>query len=490
MVDEILINVAPIETRVAQLDQGMLNEVVIERQSGRGVVGNIYSGKVVRVLPGMQAAFVDIGLERAAFLHVSDIVQFDEQGLEKRQGREEDIRLVVRDGQQLRVQVIKDPISSKGARLTTQLTVCARYLVYMPTSAHVGISQRLEDEQERDRLKHALAKAREQLELPGGFIIRTVAEGASIDDLVADLRFLQRLWGSIGNAPLGSKPSIIYEDLPLYLRVIRDFTTEDVKKIKVDSLYAYQKLMKFASHFEPEILDCIEHYQGERPIFDMYAIEDEINRALQARVDLKSGGHIVVEQTEAMTTVDVNTGGFVGKRNLEETIFKTNLEAAVTIGRQLRLRNIGGIVILDFIDMKDVEHRRQVVRALEKALAQDYAKTSISSVSDLGLVQMTRKRTRESLEQVICEPCSNCNGTGQVRSTESLCYEIFRELLRTARSYETGSILVLASTKIIDRLLDEEADTVADLEELTGKRIQFQVDTGFKDHQYEIVLAK
>ncbi len=489
MIDEILINVAPQETRVAQLDQGMLNEVVIERQSARGVVGNIYSGKVVRVLPGMQAAFVDIGLERAAFLHVSDIVQLDENGYETRTGRTEDVRQLVREGQQLRVQVIKDPINAKGARLTTQLTVCARYLVYMPTSNHVGISQRLESEEERNRLKTALSEAREQVSLPGGFIIRTVAEGATLEDLIADLKFLQRLWAQVGEAPLGSKPTIIYEDLPLYLRVIRDFTTEDVKKIRVDSLYAYQKLMKFASHFEPEILDCIEHYQGERPIFDMYSIEDEILRALQPRVELKSGGHIVVEQTEAMTTVDVNTGAFVGKRNLEETIFKTNLEAVTAIGRQLRLRNLGGIVILDFIDMKDVEHRRQVVRALEKVLANDYAKTSISSVSDLGLVQMTRKRTRESLEQVMCTPCDNCGGVGTVRSTETLCYEVFRELLRMARQYETEQFMVLGSPEIIDRLLDEESETVADLEELTNKRIQFQVDGAFKAHQYEIVLT-
>jgi len=489
MIDEILINVAPMETRVAQLDHGVLNEVVIERQSGRGVVGNIYSGKVVRVLPGMQAAFVEIGLERAAFLHASDIVQLDENGVEKRQGKVDDIRLLVREGQQLRVQVLKDPIGNKGARLTTQLTVCARYLVYMPTTTHIGISQRLESDEERIRLKETLQQALEQEPISGGFIIRTVAEGVSLDDLVADLRFLKRLWAQISESPLGTKPAIVHEDLPLYLRVIRDFTTEDVKKIRVDSLYAYQKLMKFASHFEPEILDGIEHYQGERPIFDLYAVEEEITKALQPRVELKSGGHIVIEQTEAMTTVDVNTGAFVGKRNLEETIFKTNLEAVAAIGRQMRLRNIGGIAILDFIDMKDVEHQRQVIRALEKVLAMDYAKTSISSVSDLGLVQMTRKRTRESLEQVLCTECPTCSGTGRIRSTETVCYEIFRELLRSAKSFERDQFMVLASADIIDRLLDEESTTVADLEELTDKRIQFQVDPSFSSFQYEIVLV-
>jgi len=489
MIDEILINVAPMETRVAQLDHGVLNEVVIERQSGRGVVGNIYSGKVVRVLPGMQAAFVEIGLERAAFLHASDIIQLDEQGVEKRQGKVDDIRLLVREGQQLRVQVLKDPIGNKGARLTTQLTVCARYLVYMPTTTHIGISQRLESEEERNRLKEILQQALTQEPIKGGFIIRTVAEGASLEDVIADLRFLKRLWGQVSDSPLGTKPAILYEDLPLYLRVVRDFTTEEVKKIRVDSLYAYQKLMKFASHFEPEILDAVEHYQGERPIFDLYAVEDEITKALKPRVELKSGGHIVIEQTEAMTTVDVNTGAFVGKRNLEETIFKTNLEAVAAIGRQMRLRNIGGIAILDFIDMKDVEHQRQVIRALEKVLAQDYAKTSISSVSDLGLVQMTRKRTRESLEQVLTTECPTCSGTGSIRSTETVCYEIFRELLRSAKSFDREQFMVLASAEIIDRLLDEESETVADLEELTDKRIQFQVDSSFSSSHYEIVLV-
>ncbi|ABD82445.1 ribonuclease G [Saccharophagus degradans] len=492
MTDEILVNCGPTETRVALVENGVLQEVYLERTRAKGFVGNIYKGKVVRVLPGMQAAFVDIGQERAGFIHVSDIETLPE-GAESRPRSDIDIREVVREGQELLVQVTKDPIGTKGARLTTQLSVSARYLVYMPNTPHIGISNRIEDAEERERLRTIVEKlaAEHAEEFPdGGFIIRTVAEGATEEEMRADIPFVYHLWHDLADSVKKAKaPSIIYEDLPLFMRTIRDFMRSNIEKVRIDSRESYARMDKFAKHYAPEIGGRLEHYPGERPLFDLYGVEEEIQRALDKKVVLKSGGYLVVEQTEAMSTIDVNTGAFVGSRNLEETIFKTNLEAAAAIARQLRLRNLGGIIILDFIDMLDKEHQRQVLRTLEKCLEKDRAKTSITGVSELGLVEMTRKRTRESLGQAMCESCPVCRGRGILKSPETVCYEIFREILRDARAYENEKFMVLASQVVIDLLLDEESANVADLESFIGRTIEFRVETVYNQEQYDIVLV-
>ncbi|VUD59905.1 Ribonuclease G [Thalassocella blandensis] len=493
MSEEILVNFGPTETRAALVENGVLQEVYVERARSKGYVGNIYLGKVVRVLPGMQAAFVDIGQERAGFIHVSDIAPLNEDGVEERSNDEADVRELLRQGQEILVQVTKDPIGTKGARLTTHLSVSARYLVYMPNTMHIGVSNRIEDDNERERLRSTVNKLAEEHKdkYPvGGFIIRTVAEGATEDELKADIPFVFHLWHDLADTiKNATAPCIIYEDLPLYMRTVRDLMRPNIEKVRIDSRECYASMEKFAKHYAPEIGGRLEHYPGERPLFDLYGVENEIQKALDTKVLLKSGGYLIVEQTEAMSTIDVNTGAFVGHRNLEETIFKTNLEAAAAIARQLRLRNIGGIIIIDFIDMKEEENKRQVLRTLEKCMEKDRAKTSITGVSELGLVEMTRKRTRESLGQVLCETCPVCQGRGSLKSAETVCYEIFREILREARTYENDKFLVLASQTVIDRLLDEESTSVADLELFIGRTIQFQVETMYNQEQYDIVLA-
>lgn len=491
MNEEILINMPPMETRVALVENGVLQEVYIERSASKGIVGNIYKGKVVRVLPGMQAAFVDIGLERASFIHASDIASVGEDGMEQRNGDEPGIRSLLHEGQTLVVQVVKDPIGTKGARLTTHLSVPARNLVYMPKTRHVGISQRIEDESERNRLREALDACvkEEEMDDKGGFIIRTAAEGAEQTDLMTDIRFLKRLWVALERKMKERKaPDIIYEDLSLAKRTLRDMVHPGLEKIRIDSRENFQNLKQFAADYMPELGDLIEHYQGERPIFEVYSIEDEIQKALGRKVELKSGGYLIIDQTEAMTTIDVNTGAFVGHRNLEETIFKTNLEAATALARQLRLRNLGGMIIVDFIDMQDAEHKRQVLRVLEKAMEKDYAKTTMTGMSELGLVEMTRKRTRESLEHVLCETCPVCEGRGSLKTAETICYQIFREIHREARAYENDNLLVLASQEVVDRLLDEESASVADLEEFIGITIQFQVEVMYSQEQFDVIL--
>ncbi|MFE8072121.1 ribonuclease G [Marinobacteraceae bacterium S3BR75-40.1] len=492
MSEEILINVTPVETRVALVENGMLQEAYIERTSRKGIVGNIYKGKVARVLPGMEAAFVDIGLERAAFIHASDVVNLaaDEEDASEGPKPVPDIRSLLREGQSLVVQVTKDPIGTKGARLTTQLSIPSRYLVYMPNVKHVGISQRIEDEQERERLRGLVEECAEELSFNGGgYIIRTAAENAGKDEVLGDMKYLHRLSQSI----LGRKegipaPSVIYQDLPLFIRTIRDLVRPQTEKVRIDSRESHQRVMTFVEEFVSEIGDKVEYYPGERPLFDLYSVEDEIQKALSRKVQLKSGGYVIFDQTEAMTTIDINTGAFVGHRNLEETIFKTNLEAARAISRQLRLRNLGGIIIIDFIDMDDTEHQRQVLRMLEKMLERDHAKTKITGVSELGLVEMTRKRTTESLGQLLCEPCPVCDGRGFLKTPETVCYEIFREILRVNRAYEAESYLVMASQNVVDRLLDEESDNVADLETFIEKSIKFQVEVMYSQEQYDVVL--
>jgi ribonuclease G len=487
--EEILVNVSPVETRVAVVENGIVQELHIERNHNKGYVGNIYKGKVVRVLPGMQAAFVEIGLARTAFIHAADIADLPLES-EGRRGELPDIRTLLREGQTLLVQVSKEPIGSKGARLTANLSLSSRYLVYLPHSAHIGVSIRIEDEEERERLRSLVATIVAERSISGGFILRTVAEGADAEALASDIAFLQKLWADFKEASAGAAaPSVIHTDMPLPLRALRDLARASLEKIRVDSRQCWQQMRNFAENYYPQLTDLIECYQGERPLLDLYGVEDEISRALDTRVPLKSNGYLIVEQTEAMTTVDVNTGAFVGRRNLEETIFKTNMEAAAAIVRQLRLRNLGGIIILDFIDMDDPEHERQVLRTLEKALEKDHAKTSITGVSELGLVEMTRKRTRESLGQMLCEPCPLCSGRGQIKSAQTVCYEIFREILREARAYENTKFLVLASQVVVDRLLDEDATYVADLETFIGRTVEFQVESLFTQEQYDVVLV-
>ena len=487
MSEEILINVTPPETRVAVIENGVLQEIIIERTSNRGLVGNIYKGKVCRVLPGMQAAFVDVGLARAAFLHASDIGNGNPGS--NGEGRGEGIDELVRVGGHIIVQVLKDPLGSKGARLTTNISIPSRYLVFMPELGNMGISQKIESEEERQRLRILLNNTAESIEINGGFIARTAAEGADESALEMDMYFLSRLWAAIQQrCKAASGIELVYEDMSLALRALRDLVGPDVEKVRIDSSKSHQKAIEFAQKFIPDIKPRIEYYPGERPLFDLYGVEDEIQKALERRVQLKSGGHLVIDQTEAMTTIDVNTGAFVGRRNQEETIFKTNLEAAQAICRQLRLRNLGGIIIIDFIDMSYSEHRRQVLRALEKCLAQDHARTHISEVSNLGLVEMTRKRIRESLEHVLCEPCACCEGRGSMKTAETTCYEIFREILREARQFDVESLLVLASQEVIDRLLDEESINLAELEQFIGRPIRLQAETLYTQEQYDVVL--
>lgn len=493
MSEEILINFSPLETRVGVLENGMLQEIYIERSSKRGLVGNIYKGKVLRVLPGMQAAFVDVGLERSAFIHTADIVTLNDEGIEKREKNNGDICEVLKEGESIIAQVTKDPIGTKGARLTTHLSLPSRYLVYMPRTQHIGISQRIEDEQERQRLTELVKECMvaEALEGNAGFIIRTVAEGVGKEEIMSDIRFLKRLWASIQTAIKSAKaPCNIYEELPLYLRAMRDFIRPGLEKVRVDSQESYFKLQSFVDSYVPELAGRVELYQGERPIFDLYNVEDEIQKALSRKVSLKSGGYLIFDQTEAMTTIDINTGAFVGHRNLEETIFKTNLEATAAIARQLRLRNIGGIIIIDFIDMLDVEHQRQVMRMLEKALERDHAKTNIIGMSDLGLVEMTRKRTRESLQQVVCEPCPECEGRGSVKTAETVCYEILREILRQARAYSASSqsFLVLASPPVAERLLDEDSSSLADLESFINRSVAVQMEPVYTQEEFDVVF--
>jgi len=451
------------------------------------MAGNIYMGKVSRVLPGMQAAFIEIGIARTAFLHASDIATPDSDA-GNGSSEQPDIRTLLHEGQLLPVQVIKDPIGTKGARLSTRMAIPSRYLVMLPTDTKVGVSARIEDEVERERLK-ATIETIIPTEKMCGYIVRTAAEGAIPEALRADILFLEKLWKSIcDTAATAQSVQLIHEDLSLAVRVIRDIVSLDVARVQVDSEQMFNRLKNFVGMFMPEIKSTIELYQGRRPILDLYGVEDDIEKALNRKVAMQSGGYVIFDQTEAMTTIDVNTGGYVGHRNLEETIFRTNLEAAVTIARQLRLRNLGGIIIIDFIDMDEENHRRQVLEALETALASDHTRTQISEHSALGLVEMTRKRTRESLEHIMCDSCSACHGNGFLKTPETVCYEIFREILGQHRQFKFDELVVLAHQDVVELLLDEESSGLAELEELTGKPIRLQSDGMFAPDRFDVVL--
>jgi ribonuclease G len=486
MTEDILINVTPFETRVALIQQGAVQELHMERTIQRGHVGNLYLGKVVRVLPGMQSAFIDIGLERAAFIHVADL----------RQNRNErsagtpptPIEKLLFEGQSLMVQVIKDPLGSKGARLSTQISIAGRMLVYLPFDPHIGVSQKIESEEDRVSLRDRVTQLR-PTDDSGGFIVRTQAEGATDEDLDADQRYLRTLWNTIQTkAKTQPAPSLLYTDLTLGQRVLRDMVGPNTGSILVDSRSTTQQLRDWAAVYTPSVQDRIRHYSGERPLFDTANVDEEIARALSRRVDLKSGGYLIIDQTEALTTIDVNTGGFVGGRNFDDTIFKTNLEAAVALARQLRLRNLGGIIILDFIDMDDARHRETVLAELKKALSKDRTRTTVSGFSQLGLVEMTRKRTRDSLAHQLCEPCPTCQSRGNVRTPRTLCYEILREILRESRQFNPKEFRVIASQAVIDLLLDEESTHLALLSDFIDKPISLEVDTQCTQEQYDIVL--
>lgn len=488
MSEEILINVSPTETRVAVVENGMLQEVALERNTHVGYMGNIYQGRVSRVLPGMQAAFIDIGLERTAFLHASDIYRVEREQLPDQEVTEPSINSLVREGETVIVQVIKDPLGTKGARLTTNLSIPSRFLVLLPDSDTIAVSLRIEDEVERERLQKLVGVLRDH-KGQHGYIVRTNAENTNEFALSADMSYLSKIWESINAQRESSKPGeCIYEDLSLPVRALRDHMHADVEKVRIDSKQELDHLLAFTSRFLPEWTERIEHYTADRPIFDLYGIEDEINNALHRKTLLKSGGHLVIDQTEAMTTIDVNTGSYVGHRTLEETIYKTNLEAAQALARQLRLRNLGGIIIIDFIDMDDEEHKNQVVATLEKALERDHAKTKICAISELGLIEMTRKRTTESLGHVLCEPCPVCSGRGYLKSAETVVLEVFREIMRSSRQFEAERLLVVASPSVVDIILDDQSTTVAELEEVIGKSIRFQREEQYTQEQFDVVL--
>lgn len=480
---EILLNFTPLETRVAVVEQGMVQEVVIERATHRGLVGNVYLGQVIRVLPGMQACFVDIGLDRSAFLHAKDLPH-DEPG------KDYSISRLVTEGQSILVQVIKDPVGTKGARLTGEISLAARHLVLMPMATHIGISQRIEDEDTREILKGQARDALAEVGLACGVIVRTAGHDHDQSDFVDDLKYLKRVWSEICEAQkAATPPSLLFEDLPLTHRLVRDQIRRDTDRVLVDSQETFQKLNEFAQKFMPDVAPLLTHYTGSHPLFSLYRVEDELEKALGRTVELKSGAYLVIDHTEAMTTIDVNTGRFVGAHTLEQTVFRTNLEAAVAIGRQLRLRNLGGIVVVDFIDMEDPEHQRQVLRTLERTLDEDPVKTRVTGFNEMGLVVLTRKRSRESLADMLQESCPHCRGTGKVKTAETVCYDIFRAILREARAYGAEQTTVIAAPSVVDRLIDEESDALADLEAFIHRPIRLQVDSSFGQDRFEVVLS-
>jgi len=515
MGQDILINWAPQETRVAVVEQGSVQEVHLERTLERGLVGNIYLGKVSRVLPGMQSAFIDIGLDRAAFLHVADLmpnIAAKHAAPRERTASppaEDSVGFVAGDsnkvltpnpvlpierqifeGQALMVQVLKDPLGTKGARLTAQISIAGRLLVFLPQDNHIGVSQKIPPAQREALRQRVMGLATPaQGGATGGFILRTNAEDASDEELTDDIAYLRKTWQRIKEAATRQPAAtLLHEDLSLMQRVLRDLVSGQTQSIRIDSREQYGLLQAFASEFMPDTCPKLQHYTGERPIFDLFNVDEDIARALSRRVDLKSGGYLVIDQTEALTTVDVNTGGFVGARNFDDTVFRTNLEAAQAIARQLRLRNLGGIVIVDFIDMVREDHRDAVLTEFRKQLARDRVKTMTGGFSQLGLLEMTRKRTRESLAHMLSEACPACEGRGVVKTARSVCYDILREILREARAFNPREFRVIASPKVVELFLDEESQHLAGLSDFIGKPISLQSESSMTQEQYDIVL--
>jgi ribonuclease G len=504
MSNKIIINSTVTETRVALIENDIVVELYIERKKGRSIVGNIYRGKVVRVLPGMQAAFVDIGLEKAAFLYVTDVYEdFDEFDMINGENSISDtddssddskakeksyvpvIEDILKEGQEILVQIAKEPIGTKGARITSHISLPGRYLVYLPTVDHIGISRRIEDEAERQRLKDIIENIRPQ---DAGFIIRTVSEGKSKEGLKADMKFLRKLWDNTQKKNLkASAPYLLHNDLNITLRSMRDLFTSNINKVEIDNKEEYKKAKDFVKTFMPSLKSYIKYYDKEEPIFDAYGIEVEIARALARKVWLKSGGYITIEVTEALVAVDVNTGKYVGKANLEDTILKTNLEAVKEIAYQLRLRNIGGIIIIDFIDMQKEKNKDKVFQALSQALAKDRTKTNILKISELGLVEMTRKRVRENITRILCESCFYCEGKGYIKSHLTVCYDIIREIKRDIDSIKLNKILVNVHPKIADLLYDEEYQLLKELEDRIKKKVIINKKNNFHIEQYDIM---
>jgi ribonuclease G len=492
---EILINWAPQETRVALIEGGALQELHIERALARGLVGNVYLGKVVRVLPGMQSAFIDIGLERAAFLHVADL---HPPGAARGDGPLAAIEKQVFEGQSLTVQVVKDPIGTKGARLTTQISIAGRMLVYLPQDKHIGISQKIGSAELREQLRARVQALAEQAaaadtgsaaSAAGGFILRTNAEEATDAELADDIAYLRKAWRLIRERGFTlAAGSLLHQDLNLAQRVLRDMASEATQLIRIDSRLQFEALKAFGAAYTPTSVAKLELYRGERPIFDLFNIEEDLVRALARRVELKSGGYLIIDQTEALTTIDVNTGGYVGARNFDDTIYKTNLEATLAIARQLRLRNLGGIIIVDFIDMTREDHQQAVLAEFRKQLARDRTRITLSGFTQLGLVEMTRKRTRESLAHLLCQPCPTCEGRGQVKTARSVCYDILREILRESRQFDPKEFRVVASPAVVEMLLDEENAHLADLSAFIGKPISLSAEAAMNPEQYDIVL--
>lgn len=498
---EIIVNAGREETRVALLENGIVTEIYIDRAKDRGIAGNIYKGKVVKVLPGMQAAFVDIGLEKSAFLYVGDVFDsaseyapmMEDEGIEleieprRRRQQSSSIEDLVQEGQDIVVQVSKEPISTKGARVTTYISLPGRHLVMMPGVNHIGVSRRIENVEERRRLREIVSN----LKKPNtGYIVRTASEGMSEEELSSDVEFLSRLWGSImRRKERSAAPALLHNELDLVFRVIRDAFTDEVDRMVIDSEEEYKRVKEFVESYIPQIARRVKLYEEDEPIFEHYGVEIEISRALGRKVWLKSGGYIIIDQTEALTTIDVNTGRYVGKRTLEDTILKTNLEAVREIAYQLRLRNIGGIIILDFIDMEREDNRRKVYSALQEALSRDKAKTTISTISPLGLIEMTRKRVRESLGRILCEPCPYCEGRGYVKSSRTVCYEVLREIRKAFARAEEKKALVTVNSSVADMLYDEERQAVEAVEKEFGKKVVIKADPNLHQEQYEVVMV-
>ena len=486
VVENILINCTPRETRVATIIDGILQDLFIERSAARGLVCNIYYGKVVRVLPGMQSAFVDIGLERTAFLHVADIAEAHRDG-----EKTLPIEKVIHEGQAIMVQVAKDPIGTKGARLTTTISLAGRKLVYLPKDNHIGVSQRIEDVALREELRAMMLELRPEV-TKGGYIIRTSAEeGATPEEFAEDMQYLERLWSTIRETATSCHaPKLLYQDLSLAQRVLRDMVHLETQKVEIDNSEFFNDLYSFAEQFVPIAKDRLVQYQGDIPLFELNGVEEEIEKALKRRVDLKSGGYLVFDQTEAMTTIDVNTGGYVGKRDFSDTVYKTNLEAAQTIARQLRLRNLGGIIIVDFIDMSCDEHRDAVLAELRRAVSSDKTRMTVSNFTELGLVEMTRKRTRESLAHVLCEPCPLCGGRGEIRTARTVCYEIMREIVRLSKQYrDAKEFHIQANQHVIDMLLEEESSALELLQTFVEKPVMLEVEPSYTQEQFDVVLS-
>ncbi len=503
MSEELLINVSEFETRVALVRDGGVEEIHLARADGYSLTGNVYLGRVVRIVPGMQAAFVDIGLDRPGFLHASDIE--DLRGVAEGEAPEpQDIRKLLHDNQRLLVQITKDPISSKGARLSTHIAIASRHLVYMPYTAHIGISQRIEVESERERLRELIAAARTELGEPAGFIARTAAESVDNRAIMTDLKLLSRIWRRVLEKRSAiDSPQCVYQEIPLHVRIVRDLAGPTLSVVRIDEQQTYERVKEYVDEFMPEVADRVQRYADARPLFERFGLDDELARALHKKVALRCGGYLIIEQTEAMVTIDVNTGGYLGGDNLEETVYRTNLEAAQAIPRQLRLRNLGGIIVIDFIDMSDPEHQRQVLRALEKACQADPARMRIEGFSSLGLVQMSRKRTRVSLVQQMCEPCARCDGMGYVATAQTTCIEIFRAIsqdavsrCRPGRPGEAGPVadggeyLIRAPEAVVDRLLDEDADQLANLGRIIGRDVRIQVEPSYGSGQFDLVLVQ